>query len=80
MKTVINALHEVDFISFVFTVEEVGKRASIVLIATLAIPLPSAHPEFDRFIETEKSALEKIDKLATLLSLPKPPTRISLIR
>lgn len=62
------------------TAEEVGKRASIVLIATLAIPLPSAHPEFDRFIETEKSALEKIDKLATLLSLPKPPTRVSLIR
>lgn len=62
------------------TSEELGKRASIVLIATLAIPLPSAHPEFDRFIETEKSALEKIEKLATLLSLPKPPTRISLIR
>ncbi|KAG0722464.1 Eukaryotic translation initiation factor 3 subunit A [Chionoecetes opilio] len=62
------------------TAEEVGKRASIVLIATLAIPLPSAHPEFDRFIETEKSAMEKIEKLATLLSLPKPPTRVSLIR
>ncbi|XP_071532638.1 eukaryotic translation initiation factor 3 subunit A [Panulirus ornatus] len=62
------------------TAEEIGKRGSIVLIATLAIPLPSAHPEFDRFIETEKSALEKIEKLATLLSLPKPPTRNSLIR
>lgn len=62
------------------TAEEVSKRASIVLLACLAIPLPSAHPEFDRFIETEKSALEKIDKLATLLSLPKPPTRASLIR
>ncbi|XP_068218181.1 eukaryotic translation initiation factor 3 subunit A isoform X2 [Palaemon carinicauda] len=62
------------------TAEEVSKRASIVLLACLAIPLPSAHPEFDRFIETEKSALEKIDKLATLLSLPKPPTRVSLIR
>ncbi|XP_037777496.1 eukaryotic translation initiation factor 3 subunit A-like [Penaeus monodon] len=61
------------------TSEELGKRASIVLIATLAIPLPSAHPEFDRFIETEKSALEKIEKLATLLSC-NTPTRLSLIR
>jgi len=62
------------------TPEELAKRASTVLVATLAIPLPSAHPEFDRFIETEKSALEKIDKLANLVSLPKPPTRASLIR
>ncbi|CAL4113931.1 unnamed protein product, partial [Meganyctiphanes norvegica] len=62
------------------TPEELSKRASTVLVATLAIPLPSAHPEFDRFIETEKSALEKIDKLANLVSLPKPPTRASLIR
>ena len=49
-------------------------------MATLAIPLPSAHPEFDRFFETEKSAVEKMNKLAMLLSLPKPPTRASLIR
>ncbi|KAF2355103.1 Eukaryotic translation initiation factor 3 subunit A [Trinorchestia longiramus] len=62
------------------TAEEVSKRASVVLVATMAIPLPSAHPEFDRFIETEKSAMEKIAKLAALLNLPKPPTRISLFR
>ncbi|RXG58416.1 Eukaryotic translation initiation factor 3 subunit A [Armadillidium vulgare] len=62
------------------TPDELSKRASIVLVATLAIPLPSAHPEFDRFIETEKSALEKIERLANLLSLSKPPTRESLIK
>jgi translation initiation factor 3 subunit A len=51
-----------------------------VLLATLSIPLPSAHPEFDRFIETDKSPLEKAQKLAILLTLPQPPSRASLIR
>lgn len=54
--------------------------ASRVLLATLAVPLPSAHPEFDRFIETDKSPYEKAQKLAVLLSLPAPPTRISLMK
>lgn len=54
--------------------------ASRVLLATLAIPLPSAHPEFDRFIETDKSPLEKAQRLAVLLSLSQPPTRQSLLR
>lgn len=51
-----------------------------VLIATLAIPLPSAHPEFDRFIETDKSPLEKAQRLAVLLGLYQPPTRVSLLK
>lgn len=51
-----------------------------VLLATLSIPLPSAHPEFDRFIETDKSPLEKAQRLATLLGLPQPPTRASLLK
>jgi len=54
--------------------------ASRVLLATLAVPLPSAHPEFDRFIETDKSPYEKAQKLAVLLSLPAPPTRITLMK
>ena len=62
------------------TPEEVSKKAAVVLVATMAIPLPSAHPEFDRFIETEKSAMEKIAKLALLLNLPKPPTRANLFK
>lgn len=56
------------------------RMASRVLLATLAVPLPSAHPEFDRFIETDKSPYEKAQKLAVLLSLPAPPTRISLLK
>ena len=62
------------------TPEEVSSKAAVVLVATMAIPLPSAHPEFDRFIETEKSAMEKISKLAVLLNLAKPPTRASLFK
>jgi len=50
------------------------------LVATLAIPLPSAHPEFDRFIETDKSPLEKAQRLAILLGLMQPPTRASLLK
>jgi translation initiation factor 3 subunit A len=62
------------------TPEELQKMASHVLVATLAISLPSAHPEFDRFIETDKSPLEKAQKLAVLLGLQQPPTRASLLK
>lgn len=62
------------------TKDELQRMASHVLIATLSIPLPSAHPEFDRFIETDKSPLEKAQKLALLLGLNQPPTRISLLK
>ena len=56
------------------------RMACRVLIATLAIPLPSAHPEFDRFIETDKSPLEKAQRLAVLLGLFQPPSRASLLK
>ncbi|XP_063981137.1 eukaryotic translation initiation factor 3 subunit A [Diachasmimorpha longicaudata] len=60
--------------------DEQQRMANRVLLATLSIPLPSAHPEFDRFIETDKSPLEKAQKLAILLGLSQPPTRASLLR
>ncbi|XP_061395112.1 eukaryotic translation initiation factor 3 subunit A-like [Musca vetustissima] len=60
--------------------EDMQRMASHVLIATLSIPLPSAHPEFDRFIEADKSPLEKAQKLAVLLHLQQPPTRASLLK
>ncbi|CRK88039.1 CLUMA_CG001825, isoform A [Clunio marinus] len=62
------------------TNDEIQRMASHVLVATLAIPLPSAHPEYDRFIETDKSPLEKAQRLAVLLGLQQPPTRASLLR
>lgn len=62
------------------TTEELQRLASHVLVATVSIPLASAHPEFDRFIETDKSPYEKAQKLATLLGLQQPPTRSSLLK
>uniref|UniRef100_A0A1B6CP13 Eukaryotic translation initiation factor 3 subunit A n=1 Tax=Clastoptera arizonana TaxID=38151 RepID=A0A1B6CP13_9HEMI len=60
--------------------DELQRMACRVLLATLSIPLPSAHPEFDRFIETDKSPLEKAQRLAVLLTLQQPPTRASLLK
>ena len=60
--------------------EELQRMANKVLLATLSIPLPSAHPEFDRFIETDKTPQEKAQKLAVLLGLSQPPSRSSLIK
>ncbi|KAH8295198.1 hypothetical protein KR018_008457 [Drosophila ironensis] len=62
------------------TKDDLQRMAAHVLLATLSIPLPSAHPEFDRFIEADKTPLEKAQKLAVLLGLPQPPTRVSLLR
>lgn len=62
------------------TADELQRMASHVLVSTLAIPLPSAHPEFDRFIETDKSPLEKAQRLAVLLGLQQPPSRVSLLK
>jgi len=60
--------------------EEQGKMASLVLGACLAVPVPSHHPEFDKFIETDRTPQEKMARLAVLLSLPQPPTRQSLLK
>merc|ERR1719362_820945 len=60
--------------------EELGKLASRVLAAILAVPIPSNHPEFDKFIETDRTPQEKMARLAVLLSLQSPPTRQSLIK
>lgn len=62
------------------TKDDMQRMASHVLLATMSIPLPSAHPEFDRFIEADKSPLEKAQKLAVLLGLQQPPTRASLLK
>ncbi|XP_073816251.1 eukaryotic translation initiation factor 3 subunit A-like [Musca autumnalis] len=56
------------------------RMASHVLIATLSIPLSSAKPEFDRFIEADKSLLEKAQQLSVLLGLQQPPTGASLLK
>ncbi|ODM87118.1 Eukaryotic translation initiation factor 3 subunit A, partial [Orchesella cincta] len=60
--------------------DELQKNASQVVLATMAIPFPVLHPEFERFVETDKECLKSLKKLATLLFLPQPPTRASIIR
>uniref|UniRef100_A0A2A4K4I4 Eukaryotic translation initiation factor 3 subunit A n=1 Tax=Heliothis virescens TaxID=7102 RepID=A0A2A4K4I4_HELVI len=62
------------------TQEELQKMACRVLVAVLSVPLPSLHPEFDRFVETDKSPVEKAQRLAVLLGLAQPPTRASLLK
>ncbi|CAF4802887.1 unnamed protein product [Pieris macdunnoughi] len=62
------------------TQEELQKMACRVLVAVLSVPLPSLHPEFDRFVETDKSPVEKAQRLAVLLGLAQPPTRVSLLK
>ena len=58
--------------------EELAKMASRVLAACLCVPLPSQHPKFDHFIETERSPAEMMARLAVLLALTQPPTRLTL--
>lgn len=60
--------------------EELSKMASRVLIAILAVPIPSQHPEFETFIETDRTPQEKMARLAVLLSLQQAPTRQSLLK
>ncbi len=60
--------------------EELARMASRVLVACLAVPVPSQHPDFDKFIETDRTPQEKMARLAVLLSLQQPPTRQSLLR
>merc|ERR1719210_1051198 len=60
--------------------EELARMASRVVGACLCVPLPSQHPEFDRFIETDRSPAEKMSRLAVLLALAQPPTRTSLLK
>ncbi|XP_040564646.1 eukaryotic translation initiation factor 3 subunit A [Lepeophtheirus salmonis] len=60
--------------------EELSKMASRVLVSILAIPQPSQHPEFDKFIEMDRTPQEKMARLALQLGLQQPPTRTSLIK
>lgn len=62
------------------TQEEIQKMASRVVLATLAIPIPPPRNEIDRSVEADETLLEKQRRLATLLGLPNPPNRQSLIR
>ena len=40
----------------------------------------SQHPDFDRFIESDQSPVEKIARLAVLLALSQSPTMLTLLK
>ena len=75
-----NVHSDFTFFKKILFLKKTGKLASRVLGAILAVPIPSNHPEFDKFIETDRTPQEKMARLAVLLSLQSPPTRQSLIK
>lgn len=59
--------------------EELQKMASRVLCATLAVPIPASRNAIDTLLEMGEETIEKQRRLATLLMLPSPPKRQSLV-
>ena len=56
---------------------ELAKMASKVLATCVCVPFPS---QFDIFIATDRSLAEKMARLAVLLALSQPPTRLTLLK
>ena len=55
-------------------------RASRVLCATLAMPLPAARNQTDQLLDLDDGGVEKQKRLAALLSLTSIPTRQTLVK
>uniref|UniRef100_T1IIY3 Eukaryotic translation initiation factor 3 subunit A n=1 Tax=Strigamia maritima TaxID=126957 RepID=T1IIY3_STRMM len=62
------------------TNEEVQRMASRVLLATLAVPIPPARNDIDKYLEVDETTMDKQRRLATLLGLSNPPNRSNLIK
>jgi translation initiation factor 3 subunit A len=62
------------------TQEEIQRLSSQVLLSTLAVPITPVQNDFGRFLEKDDIAREKVRKLTSLLRLPSPPTRNSLLQ
>ena len=56
------------------------RLSSQVLLSTLAVPITPVQSDFGRFLDKDDIAREKIRKLTSLLRLPSPPTRNSLLQ
>ena len=56
------------------------RTASLVLLATLAIPIQPTHSERQVSIQLDYTKQEKMRRLSSLLKLSTPPTRASLIK
>ncbi|PVD29624.1 hypothetical protein C0Q70_08879 [Pomacea canaliculata] len=60
--------------------DELQRMADRLLCATLAIPIPASRNAVDNLLVMDESGIEKQRRLATLLMLPCPPTRQSLVK
>ena len=63
-----------------WSVYNIGRLASRVLCATLAIPLPAARNQTDQLLDIDDGGVEKRKRLAGLLSLNSLPTRQTLVK
>ncbi len=61
----------------VFAIHRLSSR---VLCATLAIPIPPSHSKIDQMLGQDETTIEKQRRLSTLLGLPNPPDRASLVK
>ncbi|XP_071946958.1 eukaryotic translation initiation factor 3 subunit A-like isoform X2 [Antedon mediterranea] len=62
------------------TPEETQRMASRVLLATLTIPISPPRNDIGNMLDMGNTAIENQRKLANLLGLQNPPTRIQLIK
>ena len=62
------------------TNEELNKISTRLLLATLAIPIPPNRSVIDECLDQDEITQEKLKRLSSLLNLPQPPTRVSLIK
>lgn len=59
---------------------ELTKIGTRLLLATLAIPIPPNRSSIDEALDQDETTLEKLKRLSSLLNLPQPPTRLSLLK
>lgn len=61
------------------TKDDLSRMASLMLVSTLAIPVTEQKHGIGKMLDMESALIEKHLKLAKLLALSRPPTRVSLI-
>ena len=60
--------------------EELARRSTQVLLATLSIPIPQSRTAVDESIDADETTTDKQKRLSNLLNLSQAPTRSSLLK
>ena len=60
--------------------EELARRSTQLLLATLSIPIPQSRSQVDESIDADETTTDRLKRLSNLLNLPQPPTRSSLLK